>query len=212
VEPGETHEQAVVREVAEETGLQVRVLRRIGRVALGDYDVVDFACEVVGGILGAASDAADAVIADPRTLDCTPRLVETLVGWGVLSGAYTAPAEHGQPGGRVRAVAAVVILAALPLLLVTIPASMVGDSCRPGGAALACSAAAGWLPGLTLVVGLAAPALALAGALAGRRWGGQRFGGHRLGSQRFGGQRLVTAAGTVTAVTWVCALAVLESA
>ncbi len=84
VETGETREQAVVREVAEETGLHVQVERRVGRVTIGDYDVVDFACRVVDGSLAAGSDATEAAVADPRTLDCTPGLVEILVGWGVL--------------------------------------------------------------------------------------------------------------------------------
>jgi ADP-ribose pyrophosphatase YjhB (NUDIX family) len=63
VEPGETEHEAVVREIAEETGLTVRVLRLAGRVrrpAPGGrvYDIGDYLCEV------AESDAADATDSD----------------------------------------------------------------------------------------------------------------------------------------------------
>src|SRR5512134_2620992 len=48
IEPGESPEQALVREVREETGLDVVPGRPVGRVKIpGDgavYDVVDFAC------------------------------------------------------------------------------------------------------------------------------------------------------------------------
>jgi 8-oxo-dGTP diphosphatase len=85
VEPGETDEQAVVREVAEETGLTVIVGRLAGRVRIGRYDVADYVCTVVGGIPVAASDATDLAWVDPRTVPTTPDLVDILVGWGVLA-------------------------------------------------------------------------------------------------------------------------------
>jgi ADP-ribose pyrophosphatase YjhB (NUDIX family) len=84
VEPGETDEQAVAREVAEETGLRVSVGALVGRVRIGDYDVGDYACTVIGGRLAAATDALDAGFHDPRDLPTTPDLVDILTGWGVL--------------------------------------------------------------------------------------------------------------------------------
>lgn len=89
VEPGETDEQAVVREVAEETGLVVMAGALVGRLRIptstGDeYDVADYACAVVGGTVASATDALDAAWLDPRTVPTTPRLVEILSGWGVL--------------------------------------------------------------------------------------------------------------------------------
>ncbi|HEY2041426.1 MAG TPA: NUDIX hydrolase [Jatrophihabitans sp.] len=62
-ERGETGEQACIRELAEETGLQVRVVRMAGRVLRsapsgGCYDITDFVCEIVGGSVRAGDDAA----------------------------------------------------------------------------------------------------------------------------------------------------------
>ncbi|HSP39485.1 MAG TPA: NUDIX domain-containing protein [Frankiaceae bacterium] len=104
VEPGETDEQAVVREVAEETGLTVEVGRLVGRVQIDDYDVGDYSCRVVDGdgtggnataetAVAAASDALDAGYLDPRTVPTTPRLVEILTSWGVLPPAADSVGE-----------------------------------------------------------------------------------------------------------------------
>jgi mutator protein MutT len=77
VELGESLEQAVVREVREETGLQVRprevvaVFDRIEREGAGvryHFVIVDFLCDFVGGTLAAASDAEDAVFVAPADL------------------------------------------------------------------------------------------------------------------------------------------------
>jgi 8-oxo-dGTP diphosphatase len=95
VEAGESPEQAIEREVREETGLAVRAGRPVGRVRIpadgAVYDVLDLTCTLVaaGDVPVAGDDAADAVFADAAALDgleCTPLLVETLREWGVLPG------------------------------------------------------------------------------------------------------------------------------
>jgi ADP-ribose pyrophosphatase YjhB (NUDIX family) len=93
IEAGESPEEAVVREVREETGLDVVPRGLVGRVTIpGDgvvFDVLDLACELSrpGAEPVPGDDAAAALFADAATLDglpCTPLLVETLRGWGVL--------------------------------------------------------------------------------------------------------------------------------
>ena len=95
VEAGESPEQAVEREVLEETGLAVRAGAPVGRARIqGDavvYDVLDLACTLStpAAVPVAGDDAADVVFADAAVLaglECTPRLVETLRDWGVLPG------------------------------------------------------------------------------------------------------------------------------
>lgn len=90
VEPGESDEAAVAREVAEETGLTVTVGKLAGRVRRGRYDIGDYFATVVSGELAAATDALDARWADPRELETIPTttgLVEALTSWGVLPAA-----------------------------------------------------------------------------------------------------------------------------
>jgi len=95
IEPGETPEEAVEREVLEETGLRPPEANFVGRVRIpGDsvvYDVVDLVCDLVDPDQSpvAGDDASDVLFADAATLDrlpCTPLLVETLRGWGVAPG------------------------------------------------------------------------------------------------------------------------------
>jgi ADP-ribose pyrophosphatase YjhB (NUDIX family) len=93
VEPGETHEEAVVREVAEETGLLARVVGEVGTVRRdapggGVYVIRDFLVEPVDDREPVAGDDAD----DARwvtpdellTLRTSPGLVDALRSWSVL--------------------------------------------------------------------------------------------------------------------------------
>lgn len=90
--PGESAAETCVRELAEETGLQVRVLRRAGRVQRDGpggvgYEIVDFVCAVVGGTLRAGDDATDArwvSRAELGALPLSPGLEETLREWRLL--------------------------------------------------------------------------------------------------------------------------------
>jgi ADP-ribose pyrophosphatase YjhB (NUDIX family) len=92
VESGESDEQAVAREVAEETGLEVRVGRLIGSVrrpAPGGamFDIRDYAATVIRGTLTAGDDADEARWVEPAEmarLALTDGLAEALTEWGVL--------------------------------------------------------------------------------------------------------------------------------
>ncbi|MCC7167244.1 MAG: NUDIX hydrolase [Rhodospirillales bacterium] len=76
---GETVEEAVLREVLEETGLSVRLIGVAAVVDLIDrddeakirhhYTVIDFTAEWAAGEARAGSDAADLCWADPDNLD-----------------------------------------------------------------------------------------------------------------------------------------------
>jgi 8-oxo-dGTP diphosphatase len=90
IEPGETHEQAVAREVLEETGLRVDCGSLLGTAELpapggAVIDVSDYQATVTGGELAAADDAADArwvTAADLARLPLTDGLADYLAAWG----------------------------------------------------------------------------------------------------------------------------------
>jgi 8-oxo-dGTP diphosphatase len=92
IEPGETDVQALVREMLEETNLQVKVGKLVGSVQRqgpGDMviDIRDYAATVTGGTLRAGDDAADArwvTAAELARLEVTDGLIEALTEWGVL--------------------------------------------------------------------------------------------------------------------------------
>ncbi|WP_410607826.1 NUDIX hydrolase [Amycolatopsis sp. lyj-109] len=91
VEPGETDKEAVVRELFEETGLDVIPGTLVGSVRRGPYEIFDYACEVDGGVLTAGDDASDARWSDAADLaeleaagELVDRLFVTLREWGAL--------------------------------------------------------------------------------------------------------------------------------
>ncbi|MGW5722204.1 NUDIX hydrolase [Amycolatopsis sp. NPDC003865] len=91
VEPGETDKQAVIRELVEETGLDVIPGTLVGSVTRGPYEIFDYACEVAGGTLTAGDDATDARwsdAADLKALEAAGELVDllyvTLRDWKAL--------------------------------------------------------------------------------------------------------------------------------
>ncbi|MCP2255294.1 ADP-ribose pyrophosphatase YjhB, NUDIX family [Prauserella aidingensis] len=91
VEPGETDRDAVVRELAEETGLTVEAGGFVGAVTREPYLIHDYRCTVRGGRLTAGDDASDARWVDSTELtrmeyhdEVTDNLVSTLRAWGAL--------------------------------------------------------------------------------------------------------------------------------
>lgn len=98
VEPGESLDAAVVREVFEETGLVVtpgRVVGEVRRPAPDDeiYAITDIAVHRVGGTLRPGDDADDARFVDGAELSqlvLTPGLLRALGEWGAL------PAQSGR--------------------------------------------------------------------------------------------------------------------
>ena len=91
IEEGETAEAAVVREVLEESGIQVRPIKVVaitdlierdaaGRVQY-DYAIADFLCEPLAGEPTPATDAADArwiAIRDLHEYDLTPTTMRAI--------------------------------------------------------------------------------------------------------------------------------------
>jgi 8-oxo-dGTP diphosphatase len=92
VEPGETDAEALVREMREETGLEVEPGPLLGAVQrpAGDgdvFDIRDYVATVTGGTLIPGDDAAEArwvSAAELESLAITGGLIEALTNWGVL--------------------------------------------------------------------------------------------------------------------------------
>lgn len=97
IEPGETDQEAVRREVSEETGLDVTCGPLLGSVewpglAGAVIEIRDYYADVIGGQLAAGDDAADArwvTAAEVADLDADGRLTDglltTLRAWGATS-------------------------------------------------------------------------------------------------------------------------------
>jgi ADP-ribose pyrophosphatase YjhB (NUDIX family) len=87
VEPGEDDASALVREMAEETGLVVRPGPLVGRVRRGPFDILDYRCTVLGGTLRAGDDALEArwcALADLDRLLLVEGVVAALTEWRAL--------------------------------------------------------------------------------------------------------------------------------
>ncbi len=94
MEQGEADDEAVRRELAEETGLSVTVDRLVGTVTRpadrGSYEIHDYLCQVRSGVLRAGDDASDARW-------CSTAILTTLREADLLvEGLYTALDEWGQ--------------------------------------------------------------------------------------------------------------------
>ena len=97
IEPGETDEEAVVREVREETGLDVEcgpLLGGIERPGLAEttLQIRDYYAVVTGGELAAGDDAADVGWVTPEEAEgldgdgeLTAGLLTALRSWGALT-------------------------------------------------------------------------------------------------------------------------------
>lgn len=91
VELGESDAEAVVRELREETGLDVVPGALIGVVTRGPYEIHDYVCRCTSGLLRAGDDAVQArwvSSEDYRRLETAGQLVEllteTLREWDAL--------------------------------------------------------------------------------------------------------------------------------
>ena len=90
--PGEPPADACGREVREETGLDVTVVRHAGRVERDApdgsvYVIDDYVCRVTGGELAAGDDATDAAWvsrAELAALTLSPGLLAALAEWALL--------------------------------------------------------------------------------------------------------------------------------
>jgi 8-oxo-dGTP diphosphatase len=97
IEPGESDQEAVVREILEETGLEVTCGPLLGAVERPGLVIRDYQALVTGGRLLAGDDAAAARWVRPAEAEAmdtagelTPELLATLRSWSVLPPGRTA--------------------------------------------------------------------------------------------------------------------------
>ncbi len=95
VEPGETHEGAVLRELLEETGVTGSLGRHVGEVRRDApdgsvYVIQDYLVTADGEqALCAGDDALDAAwfaVGELPALDTSPGLIDALSDWGLIPG------------------------------------------------------------------------------------------------------------------------------
>lgn len=95
MEPGETDNQAIVREMAEETSLIVHptTLTGVARrpAPTGEFVIYDYLCDIIAGVPTAGSDAAAVRWVDRAGFEAldhagrlTEQLAETLRDWHAL--------------------------------------------------------------------------------------------------------------------------------
>ena len=87
VEPGEDDAAALVREMHEETGLQVTPGALVGRVVRGPYGIAAYHSTVVSGPLRAGDDALAARFVDRAAMAALPLvdgLLDALTEWDAL--------------------------------------------------------------------------------------------------------------------------------
>ena len=68
IEPGETFEQALRREIREEAGVEIEILRFVGICKNVEKDIVniDFACRYVSGELTTSEESTEVIWAEPE--------------------------------------------------------------------------------------------------------------------------------------------------
>ncbi|RJL33476.1 NUDIX hydrolase [Bailinhaonella thermotolerans] len=92
VEPGETDSEALIREMREETGLEIEVGDLVGRVDVPGasgivYDIHDYAATPTGGTLRPGDDALETrwvTAEDLHHLPLAPGLLTALTTWHAL--------------------------------------------------------------------------------------------------------------------------------
>lgn len=102
VEPGEYLAEAAAREVLEETGVTVDVGELLGVLeVVGEewhYVIHDYLATVDGDPSPTPADDAQEArwvpLEEVPSLECTPRFVETLTGWGVLASPEGSAADE----------------------------------------------------------------------------------------------------------------------